>query len=99
MQCYQFGAKLWDAYVNDVISDQQLHLINAHLLKCSRCNRKLNALETENAMIGIGLRAVPLQRMSISAAELVEQYTEKTHDAASAPITGECPKPEHWPTR
>jgi hypothetical protein len=99
MQCSQFGAKLWDAYVNDVISDQQLQLVNSHLLNCSHCNRMLNAIETENALIGIGLRAVPLQRMSISAGELVEQYSEKLAIPAATPAVSECQKSTHWPAR
>ena len=92
-RCNQLSLKLWDAYLNSVINEQQARSINAHLLTCSVCNRTLNALETENALIGIGLRAVPLQRMSVPAGELVALYTE------NLPVHAGTLEPTNWRTR
>jgi hypothetical protein len=88
-RCNYISVKVWDAYLHDVMSDPQTRSVNAHLLTCSECNRTLNALETENALIGIGLRAVPLQRMSIPARDLVAMYTTEKIPAVEKLM--ECP--------
>ena len=82
-RCNYIHVKVWDAYLHDVINEGQTRSVNAHLLRCSECNHTLSALETENALIGIGLRSVPLQRMSIPARDLVALYTERPPEVHS----------------
>lgn len=94
-RCNHIGVKIWDAYLHDIINEQQTRAVNAHLLTCSTCNHTLNALETENAMIGLAMRSVPLQRMSVSAADLVVTYTEgvpvRAHARVDSVAAAEAP--------